>query len=100
ARQVESTLFPYTTLFRSPGNSTENLARLLAQKGNQEMDVVILDDGPMYQAEALGFCDSLGELPSLPDIYDIARMGSDKAIGVGRSEEHTSELQSRENLVC
>lgn len=66
-----------------PGNSTENLARLLAQKGNQEMDVVILDDGPMYQAEALGFCDSLGELPSLPDIYDIARMGSDKAIGVG-----------------
>lgn len=66
-----------------PGNSTENLARLLAQKGNQEMDVVILDDGPMYQSVALGFCDTLGELPNLPDIYEIARMGTDKAIGVG-----------------
>lgn len=39
-----------------PGNSTENLARLQAQKDNQELDVVILDDGPMYQADALGFC--------------------------------------------
>lgn len=66
-----------------PGNSTENLARLQAQRDNQEMDVVILDDGPMYQAVALGFCDTLGDLPSLPDIYDIAKMGTDKAIGVG-----------------
>lgn len=66
-----------------PGNSTENLARLQAQKDNQEMDVVILDDGPMYQAVALGFCDTLTDVPSLPDIYDIAKMGTDKAIGVG-----------------
>src|SRR5690554_2022928 len=34
-----------------PGNSTENLARLQAQKDNQEMDVVILDDGPMRSEE-------------------------------------------------
>ncbi|MEX0760049.1 MAG: ABC transporter substrate-binding protein [Tistlia sp.] len=66
-----------------PGNSTENLARLQAQRDNQEIDVVILDDGPMYQAVALGFCDTLTDIPSLPDIYDIARMGTDKAIGVG-----------------
>src|SRR5882757_8766579 len=32
------------------GNSTENLAKLQAQKGKQEIDVVIMDDGPMYQA--------------------------------------------------
>ncbi|SMF77050.1 putative spermidine/putrescine transport system substrate-binding protein [Tistlia consotensis] len=66
-----------------PGNSTENLARLQAQKDNQEMDVVILDDGPMYQAVALGFCAPLTKVPSLPDIYDIAKMGTDKAIGIG-----------------
>ncbi len=66
-----------------PGNSTENLARLQAQRDNQELDVVILDDGPMYQAVALGFCDTLTDVPSLPDIYDIAKMGTDKAIGIG-----------------
>ena len=65
-----------------PGNSTENLARLQAQKDNQEMDVVFLDDGPMYQAVALGFCDTIGDSPVLEDIYQIARMG-DRAIGAG-----------------
>lgn len=66
-----------------PGNSTENLARLQAQRGNQELDVVFLDDGPMYQAVALGFCDTIADAPILADIYDIARMGTDKAIGTG-----------------
>lgn len=66
-----------------PGNSTENLARLQAQKGNQEMDVVFLDDGPMYQAVALGFCDTIEEAPVLADVHGIARMGTDKAVGVG-----------------
>jgi putative spermidine/putrescine transport system substrate-binding protein len=66
-----------------PGNSTENLARLQAQRENQELDVVFLDDGPMYQAVALGFCDTIADAPIMADIYDIARMGTDKAIGTG-----------------
>lgn len=66
-----------------PGNSTENLARLQAQRENQELDVVFLDDGPMYQAVALGFCDTVADAPVMEDIYDIARMGTDKAIGTG-----------------
>ena len=66
-----------------PGNSTENLARLQAQRENQELDVVFLDDGPMYQAVALGFCDTVADAPVMQDIYDIARMGTDKAIGTG-----------------
>jgi putative spermidine/putrescine transport system substrate-binding protein len=66
-----------------PGNSTENLARLQAQRENQEMDVVFLDDGPMYQGVALGFCDTIADAPVLEDIYDIARMGTEKAIGAG-----------------
>ncbi|MGZ9058542.1 MAG: extracellular solute-binding protein, partial [Burkholderiaceae bacterium] len=32
------------------GNSTDTLAKLQAQKGNQQIDVAIVDDGPMYQA--------------------------------------------------
>ncbi len=64
------------------GNSTENLARLQAQKGNQELDVVILDDGPMYQADALGFCAPLAADVASDDIYDIAKLGPN-SIGIG-----------------
>ena len=38
------------------GNSTDTVAKLQAQKGNQVIDVAIVDDGPMYQAIQLGFC--------------------------------------------
>ncbi|MDR1827778.1 MAG: ABC transporter substrate-binding protein [Methylobacteriaceae bacterium] len=64
-----------------PGNSTENLARLQAQKGNQELDVVILDDGPMYQAVALGFCAPLAKAPIYDEVYDLAKF-SPNAVGV------------------
>ncbi|MBZ8134500.1 ABC transporter substrate-binding protein [Afifella sp. IM 167] len=64
------------------GNSTENLARLQAQKGNQELDVVILDDGPMYQADALGFCAPMAGAPVLDDVYDLAKLGPN-SIGIG-----------------
>lgn len=64
------------------GNSTENLARLQAQRGNQELDVIMLDDGPMYQAKALGFCGPLGDMPNLANIYDLAKIGDD-AVGLG-----------------
>ncbi|OWJ89065.1 branched-chain amino acid ABC transporter substrate-binding protein [Paracoccus yeei] len=64
------------------GNSTENLARLQAQKGAQELDVVLLDDGPMYQTDALGFCAPLVDSPVKADVYDLARMG-ENAIGIG-----------------
>ncbi|WP_439648298.1 ABC transporter substrate-binding protein [Acuticoccus kalidii] len=65
-----------------PGNSTENLARLVAQRGNQELDVVILDDGPMYQADALGFCAPIADDVINADIYDNAKF-SDNAVGLG-----------------
>lgn len=64
------------------GNSTENLARLQAQKGAQELDVVILDDGPMYQADALGFCAPLAQTPAKNDVYDLAKLGPN-SIGIG-----------------
>src|SRR6476646_7028423 len=37
------------------GNSTDSLAKMVAQKANQQIDVAIMDDGPMYQAINLGF---------------------------------------------
>lgn len=66
-----------------PGNSTKTLAKLQAQKGSQELDVVFLDDGPMYRAVSLGFCDTIQDAEIFNDVYDIAKMGTDKAVGVG-----------------
>ena len=63
------------------GNSTDTLAKLQAQKGNQQNDVAIVDDGPMYQAIQLGFCGKVDGLPA--DLYDATRFKDDRAIGTG-----------------
>src|SRR5690606_36241456 len=64
------------------GNSTNTVARLQAQKSNQQIDVAIIDDGPMYQAIALGFCEPIKGLPT-DDIYSTARYKDDKAVAIG-----------------
>ena len=66
-----------------PGNSTDTLAKLQAQKNKQELDVVFLDDGPMFQAISFGFCDTIAGAGIFDDIYEIAKMGTDKAVGAG-----------------
>lgn len=38
------------------GNGSELLAKLQAAQGNQEVDVVMMDDGPMFRAIELGLC--------------------------------------------
>ncbi|HZZ95117.1 MAG TPA: ABC transporter substrate-binding protein [Usitatibacter sp.] len=64
------------------GNSTDTLAKLVAQKSNQQIDVAIEDDGPMYQTISLGFCAPLHGLP-IDDIYESARYKENKAVGIG-----------------
>src|SRR5690606_41886167 len=58
-----------------------------------ELDPVLVQDrvaGPRVQVPRLA---------DRPDVHDrLLRIG--KRVAVVRSEEHTSELQSRENLVC
>ena len=63
------------------GNSTDTLAKLQAQKGNQQIDVAIVEDGPMYQAIQLGFCGKIDGLPSA-DLYDAARFKDDRAVAL------------------
>ncbi|MGQ7933480.1 ABC transporter substrate-binding protein [Paraburkholderia sp. D1E] len=65
-----------------PGNSTDTLAKLQAQKSKEELDVVLLDDGPMYQATQFGFCDKLQDAPVYKDLYDIGKMNAN-ATSVG-----------------
>jgi putative spermidine/putrescine transport system substrate-binding protein len=65
------------------GNSTDTLAKLQAQKGNQQIDVAIVDDGPMYQAVTLGFCRELSKAPIYDDVYEVMKFSSNKAVGIG-----------------
>src|SRR3712207_8193193 len=71
-RPPRSTLFPYTTLFRS------------------QLCEVLDDQRP------------LAGIAAAAQVHDAALVVGDQNRGAGRlrSEEHTSELQSRQYLVC
>ena len=66
------------------GNSTDTLAKLQAQRGNQVIDVAIVDDGPMYQAIQLGFCAPIQGLDK-SELYPAALFKDDKAVAVGQT---------------
>lgn len=66
-----------------PGNSTDTLAKLAAQKGKQDLSVALIDDGPMYQAVEQKLCAPIADAPVLKDIYPNARMIGNRSIGVG-----------------
>src|SRR2546430_10441360 len=90
-RPPRSTLFPYTTLFRSTHAARENAVVL----GRAELDLAGggLRDGLLGR---LGepFEERGADHPAPQQIAHLApRDGR-------RSEEHTSELQSQSNLVC
>src|SRR5260370_10399599 len=76
-RPPRSTLFPYTTLFRSTETTTYDAF-----------------NRPVKATDAWG--------NSLTHSYDPQgnRIGTTAATASARSEEHTSELQSHLNLVC
>src|SRR5688572_31688374 len=82
-RPPRSTLFPYTTLFRSQGRRRQLEAerRRVRPRGGAE--------GQAHPEHA-------------PRGHRAAHEGRERRRGHahGRSEEHTSELQSQSNLVC
>ena len=64
-------------------SATDLLAKLQAQKGNQQIDVGMLDDGPMYQATDLGFCGDLAPAPIYNNVYDNMKLKSNKGVFFG-----------------
>src|SRR5688572_32102770 len=84
-----STLFPYTTLFRSISN-TRNAQQLPAHNP-------ILDAAQLHRIIFVFIT-----FFWLDDILiDLTQAGGERRkLRPGRSEEHTSELQSQSNLVC
>src|SRR5207302_10488289 len=90
-----STLFPYTTLFRSPGEPLGRIRMLISSKHDGVYDQsTVYADGFRWPSGILCWDGGVFVI-SNPDIWYLK-----DAKGDGRSEEHTSELQSRENLVC
>src|SRR5689334_24303791 len=76
-RPPRSTLFPYTTLFRSVVDLGGALATALLRPHRARVDAVSLD----------------GDVGAPADRQTLDRIAT-------RSEEHTSELQSQFHLVC
>src|SRR3712207_7602851 len=87
-RPPRSTLFPYTTLFRSP-EQVEAIVRA-SLRGTRFM----LDNRPETVAIMMRYLNMSREVAE--QAYDL----SVRAYTPDRSEEHTSELQSRQYLVC
>src|SRR3712207_8371787 len=75
-RPPRSTLFPYTTLFRSLGVQPERLGGVVVGLGGHT------------------------ELVQGHRLAEEVTEGTAELQALGRSEEHTSELQSRQYLVC
>src|SRR5688572_32270632 len=85
-RPPRSTLFPYTTLFRSP----RTFAALWT----------ILNAHPLEELVGASDRHASGVRRSLKDGVLTASANLLGALVGPRSEEHTSELQSQSNLVC
>src|SRR3712207_9488184 len=97
-RPPRSTLFPYTTLFRSP-HLAGALFDKLADTGM--VHVPYRGTGPVYAELRRGDVHALMDVPSTAAPH--LQGGTVRALAVtspARSEEHTSELQSRQYLVC
>src|SRR3712207_7927537 len=92
-RPPRSTLFPYTTLFRSLRLvGAKLLAQLVVEARHagrsdpaRRLHDAVVDDSPDRLT-----VDRVVDRPAQRDVVE----------GFGRSEEHTSELQSRQYLVC
>src|SRR3712207_8183744 len=91
-RPPRSTLFPYTTLFRSDARA--------ARAPVDEVEVAVRSGHDVDRGAPHGDGEGLGG-GSLRDRGDgKADRVEDRAHVRARSEEHTSELQSRQYLVC
>src|SRR5699024_11518024 len=84
-RPRTSTLFPYTTLFRSVhmSDSITLHPSLASAKGSRPRETSVSPEAPLFTADTP---------PARPRPWLRSK--------ATRSEEHTSELQSRFDLVC
>src|SRR5947208_11248768 len=78
-----STLFPYTTLFRSPVVTINNVS-----------------PNPVNTGQAVTVTFTVSSSTSVSGVTVNWGDGTTDSLAGSRSEEHTSELQSPDHLVC
>src|SRR3712207_7822686 len=81
-RPPRSTLFPYTTLFRSSSTN------------------VCIKSSELIKEKKYAFLAIFGDRDWTPICFGKVSRKKVLYKNIGRSEEHTSELQSRQYLVC
>src|SRR2546430_13209318 len=88
-RPPRSTLFPYTTLFRSfaTARSSRHSRHAAGHSRSSSTGVV-------------SFTRVSPRQESIVLVIRLALRFGTRQLGIARSEEHTSELQSQSNLVC
>src|SRR5690606_40059222 len=95
-RPPSSILLPYTTLFRSHSFLAIDNAMIIGEREihhRADFDLAVNDDRTILNLVH-------AENARLRRIQDRRGHERDRNPPDDRSEEHTSELQSRENLVC
>src|SRR3712207_7612540 len=88
-RPPRSTLFPYTTLFRS---MAEMRQMPLRDRVKREVELELASEWEKTNLQVLR--------EALPELQKLSDSEWTQLLEEGRSEEHTSELQSRQYLVC
>src|SRR3712207_8965738 len=90
-RPPRSTLFPYTTLFRSCGLQRRRL------EGVERLEQHLVTVDGLHAVDQVTRVEGDGHLGAI--VLGVHLFGGLADLGA-RSEEHTSELQSRQYLVC
>src|SRR3712207_7055262 len=86
-RPTRSTLFPYTTLFRSTSSAVDD-------------EIIMAGSLLSPTLEAGGTPYFMRSGPTGTSTTLLYTIGCHSGLSVARSEEHTSELQSRQYIVC
>src|SRR5687768_18005892 len=90
-RPPRPTLFPYTTLFRSVGGVIDFNTLIIGGTANEA-------PGALYSVPLVR--DAFGHITGFGGAASFYADAAFNDGGLTRSEEHTSELQSRLHLVC
>src|SRR2546430_15080067 len=97
-RPPRSTLFPYTTLFRSP---LLELRRFIPRTKTMQADVQVEPDCRETEQQGKSDTGCFKQTASSARVRSSANLSFSGELTIcPRSEEHTSELQSQSNLVC
>src|SRR3712207_9192694 len=97
-RPPRSTLFPYTTLFRSLAGIARDINDVAQRARSKKLSPDDLTGGS-FTITNPGPFGSVISVPIIP-MGQAAILGFEAIRKGVRSEEHTSELQSRQYLVC